>query len=78
MENAINHAIERVKAGTFKAEDYKAWTMMAKGGASLAPFYEFEDRIPTNAKAKVKALEQQIRAGQHTVSINDAEPKSSY
>jgi basic membrane lipoprotein Med (substrate-binding protein (PBP1-ABC) superfamily) len=37
MESAINYAIAAVKAGTFKAEDYKEWTMMAKGGASLAP-----------------------------------------
>jgi len=42
MENAIAHAVEQVKAGTFSAENYKDWTMMAKGGASLAPYYEFE------------------------------------
>ena len=78
MENAINHAISAVKKGEFRAEDYKEWTMMAKGGASLAPFYEFEDKIPADIKAKVEALEAQIRAGQHTVEINDVEPKSTY
>merc|ERR1711879_293731 len=40
MEPAINHAIELVKAGKFTAEDYRDFTMMAKGGASLSPFYE--------------------------------------
>ena len=40
MESAIDHAIERVvMAGTFSAEEYHHWTMMAKGGASLAPYY---------------------------------------
>ena len=39
MENAINNAISDVKAGTFKAENYKEWTMMQKGGASLSPYY---------------------------------------
>ncbi len=78
MENAINHAIELVKKGEFKAEDYKEWTMMAKGGASLAPYYEFEDRIPAHAKAKVAEMKQKILAGEHTVKINDEEPKSTY
>ncbi len=78
MENAIAHAIAQVKAGTFKAEDYKEWTMMQKGGASLAPYYEFEDKIPADAKAKVEELKKKILAGEYTVEINDNEPKSSY
>jgi basic membrane lipoprotein Med (substrate-binding protein (PBP1-ABC) superfamily) len=78
MTAAINHAIALTKAGKFQAEDYKEWTMMAKGGASLAPFYEFEDRIPADVKAKVKALEADILAGKFTVEINDNEPKSTF
>jgi basic membrane protein A len=78
MEEAIAHAIARVKAGTFAAENYKEWTMMQKGGASLAPYYEFEDRIPAEAKAKVAELQAQILAGEYTVVINDEEPKSSF
>jgi len=78
MENAIGHAISLVKKGQFKAEDYKEWTMMAKGGASLAPYYEFEDRIPADAKAKVAELKAKILAGEHTVKIIDEEPKSTY
>ncbi len=78
MEPAINHAISRVKAGTFAAEDYKEWTMMARGGASLAPYYEFEDRIPADIKAKVAALQKKIIAGEYTVVINDEEPKSTF
>ena len=78
MEAAIAHAISRVKAGTFKAENYKEWTMMQKGGASLAPFYEFDDKIPAEAKAKVEEIKAQILAGSFTVDINDEEPKSSF
>jgi len=78
MENAISHAIGRVKAGTFTAENYQQWTMMQKGGASLAPYYEFEDRIPAEAKAKVEAVRAEIMAGSFTVTINDDEPKSTY
>ena len=78
MENAINYAIEKVKTGSFKAEDYKEWTMMQKGGASLAPYYEFEDKIPADVKAKVAELSKQIMAGDFVVEINDNEPKSTF
>lgn len=78
MEAAIAHAIAQVKAGTFAAENYKEWTMMAKGGASLAPYYEFEDKIPGDAKAKVEEVKAQILSGDYVVEINDNEPKSSY
>ena len=78
MNAAIAHAISRVKDGTFAAEDYKEWTMMQRGGASLAPYYEFEDRIPADAKARVEEVQAQILAGDFVVAINDEEPKSTY
>ena len=78
MEPAIDYAIAQVKAGTFKAEDYKEWTMMKAGGASLSPFYEFEDKIPAEAKVKLEALAEQIKAGEMVVPINDEEPKSTF
>ncbi len=78
MESAIDHAISRVKAGTFKAENYKDWTMMAKDGASLAPYYEFDSKIPGDIKAKVSGIAADIKNGSFTVEINDNEPKSTY
>ncbi|WP_282609963.1 BMP family protein [Pelagibius sp. Alg239-R121] len=78
MESAINNAIAEVKAGKFTAADYKEWTMMAKGGATLAPYYEFEDKIPADIKSKVEALKAEILAGTFTVEINDEEPKSTF
>ena len=78
MHNAISNAIEEVKTGTFTASDYKEWTMMQKGGASLAPYYEFEDRIPADAKAKVEKIQADILSGAYVVEIIDDEPKSTY
>jgi basic membrane lipoprotein Med (substrate-binding protein (PBP1-ABC) superfamily) len=78
MEAAIAHAIERVKKGDFKAEDYREWTMMAKGGASLAPYYEFDAIIPVEVKTKVELAKSHILAGTLIVPINDDEPKSTY
>ncbi len=78
MYNAIDYAIEQVKAGTYKAENYKEWTMMQKGGASLAPYYEFENKIAPAVKKKVKQLEKEILSGKFVVNINDEQPKSTY
>lgn len=78
MESAINRAISLVKQGQFKAEDYREWTMMAKGGASLAPYYGFEAKISAPVKAKVEEAMKQILAGKLIVPINDQEPKSSF
>lgn len=78
MQSAINNAIELTKASSFKAENYKEWTMMAKGGASLAPYYEFEEKIDADIKAKVADLSEQIMSGSFTVEINDEEPKSTF
>lgn len=78
MEPAINHAIELVRKGEFKAEDYREWTMMAKGGASLAPFYEFDEVIPADIKTKVAETEAAIKAGTLVIEINDSEPTSTF
>lgn len=78
MNAAISNAIQEVKDGKFVAADYKEWTMMQKGGASLAPYYEFEDKIPAEAKAKVEEVKAAILSGAYVVEINDEEPKSTY
>lgn len=78
MDSAIGHAVERVKAGTFKAEDYREWTMMAKGGASLSPYYEFEDKIDADVKAKVTETAEKIKDGSLVIEIDDNEPKSTF
>ena len=78
MENAIDHAISRVKAGTFSAENYKEWTMVSKGGASLAPYYEFDDKISADIKEEIGVRYRQILAGMFSVKIDDEQPQSSF
>lgn len=78
MNAAISNAIQEVKEGRFTASNYKEWTMMQRGGASLAPYYEFEDRIPADAKAQVEKLTADILSGEFVVEIIDDEPKSTY
>ena len=78
MNAAISNAIQEVKEGRFEAVDYREWTMMQRGGASLAPYYEFEDRIPADAKARVEELTAAILSGDFVVEIIDDEPTSTY
>ncbi len=78
MDSAIGHAVELVKAGQFKAEDYKEWTMMGKGGATLSPYYEFEDKLSAEIKDKVAKTAAAIADGSFVVEINDNEPKSTF
>lgn len=78
MEPAIDHAIEQVKVGSFAAEDYKEWTMMEKGGTSLAPYYGFEDKIPAEAKQQVEEAKEKILAGELEVETNDEQPQSTF
>ena len=78
MRPAIDHAIGLVKAGRFEAADYKEWSTMRRGGARLAPYYEFEDRIPAAAKTRVAEVAADILAGRYVVEINDEEPRSTY
>ena len=78
MRPAIDHAISLVKAGRFEAADYKEWSTMRRGGARLAPYYEFENRIPAAAKTRVAEVAADILAGRYVVEINDEEPHSTY
>ncbi|WP_380057975.1 BMP family protein [Falsihalocynthiibacter sp. SS001] len=77
FEPTLNKAIEAVKAGTFTAADYGAYSFMKEGGTTLAPLGTFEGKVPAEALELVKKREAEIKAGEFTVDINDEEPKSS-
>jgi len=77
FEPTLDHAIEKVKGGSFAAEDYGEYSSMKHGGCSLAPLGSFEGKVPADVMAKVAEREKAIKAGSFTVEINDNEPKSS-
>lgn len=73
----LTKAIEAVKAGVFKAENYGVYSYMKDGGCSLAPYGTFEDKIPAETKKLVEERMAAIKDGSFTVAIDDAEPKAS-
>lgn len=78
MNPAVTHAVRQVANGRFEAADYREWSMMRRGGARLAPYYEFEDRIPAAAKARVEEVAADILAGRYVVEIDDEAPASTW
>ncbi len=75
MWPTVKYVIESVKNGSYTAQDLKDWSMMGKGGAKLAPFYEFKDKLPKDVIDLVMKKEQEIKNGQFRVPINEAQPK---
>jgi basic membrane protein A len=49
FEPTLDKAIEMVKAGTFKADNYGVYSFMKEGGCSLAPLGTFEGKVPEEA-----------------------------
>jgi basic membrane lipoprotein Med (substrate-binding protein (PBP1-ABC) superfamily) len=57
----VMKVLDRVLAGNFVAGEYTY--SMREGGASLAPYYGFEDKLPKEVKDKVAELKAKIMDG---------------
>ncbi len=76
MYPTVLHSVDAVRKGEWKAEDLREWSMMAKGGAFLAPFHEFEQKLPAELIKEVRDLEAKILAGEFTVPVVETELKT--
>jgi basic membrane lipoprotein Med (substrate-binding protein (PBP1-ABC) superfamily) len=65
-----------VKKKAWVSMDLGEWSMMAKGGASLAPFHGFEKKLPANLIKEVRDLEQKILNGTFRVPVDEQKPIS--
>jgi len=77
MDPTVDYLIKQVAAGTFTAQDLKDFSMMGKGGASLAAFHGTEGKIPADLLAAVKAKEAEIMSGMYRVDVDEAQPAGS-
>lgn len=71
---AFKDAIDRVKAGNFAAKDYTK--AMPQGGAKLAPYHNFEDKLPQEVKDKVAETAKKIMSGELVIPKEDEPLKS--
>jgi basic membrane protein A len=74
MTPTVEYVINQVAGGTYTAQDLKDFSMMAKGGASLAPLHDFEESLDPDVLAIVQQREQEIRDGLFRVNINEDIP----
>ena len=75
MTPTVEYIINQVASGAYTAQDLKDFSMVAKGGASLAPFHATEGKIPADLLAKVKEKEDQIKNGLFRVDIDEKQPQ---
>jgi basic membrane protein A len=78
MKPTVKFVIDQVLAGSYTAQDLKDFSMMGKGGASLAPINtEVKGGLPQKVVNVVKKREREIRKGLFRVDIDEAQPAGS-
>jgi len=78
MDPTVDYIINQVAGGTYTAQDLKDFSMVAKGGASLAPINTgVTGGIPQELIDKVTAKEAEIKSGLFRVDIDEAPPPAS-
>ncbi len=78
MEPTVEYIINQVVGGTYTAQDLKDFSMVAKGGATLAPINtSVVGGIPQELIDQVTAKEEEIKSGLFRVDIDEAPPPAS-
>ena len=77
MYPTVDYAISQLEADAFVAQDLKDFTMMAKGGASLAPYHGLEENIPQEILDLVDQRTDEIKKGLFRVNVDEAQPEGS-
>ncbi len=80
-EPQIRYAIDQWKARQESGEPYDApmeavWFPMAQGGGDIAPYHDFEDKIPAEVKENVARARAAILDGSLTVELDTSLPGS--
>lgn len=72
----VEKLVEDVKDDSYRARDLREWSMMAKGGAYLAPYHTFDTRIPFPVKEEIDELRRRILSGLYRVPADESIPVS--
>lgn len=77
LEPLVRYVIDQVNKDSFTAQDLKDFTMMGKGGASLAPLHGHESWLPAELVELVREKEAEIISGLFRVPINEETPTTT-
>jgi len=75
MTPTVEYIVSQVAGGTYTSQDLKDFSMVAKGGAALAPINEA--LVPAELLEMVQAKEAEIVSGLARVDINESTPAGS-
>jgi basic membrane protein A and related proteins len=76
MDPTVEYLINQVQTGAYTAQDLKDFSMVGKGGASLAPFHGTEGELPADLVEMVTTRQQEIKDGLFRVNIDEAQPEA--
>ena len=76
MFPTIGSIVRSIREGTYSARNYAEWSMMKKGGAELAPYGKFEEKLSPELKARVEEKTKEILSGSFVVPVNEGIPTS--
>lgn len=76
MTPTVEYVVDQVLAGAYTSQDLKDFTMMAKGGADLAPINPALN-VPADLASAVEAKKADILSGLFRVDINESQPAGS-
>jgi basic membrane protein A and related proteins len=74
MGATVDYVLKQVQAGSYTAQDLKDFSMMAKGGASLAPFHGLDAKVPDATMKLFKQKQDEINKGLYRVDIAETTP----
>jgi basic membrane lipoprotein Med (substrate-binding protein (PBP1-ABC) superfamily) len=78
MQPTVDYIINQVTGGTYTAQDLKDFSMVAKGGASLAPInMAVKCGLAQELVDQVTAKEEEIKSGLFRVDITESQPPAS-
>jgi len=70
----VEKVITDVEEERYQAQDLREWSMMAKGGAFLAPYHSFEGKVSIELKDMIDQIRRDIMAGTFRVPANELPP----
>ena len=79
MNPTVQYVLKQVRAGAYTGLDLKDFSMMAQGGATIAPINRnvIKGGVPARLVTKVKGLQAKIKSGNLRVDIDEAQPPGS-
>jgi len=77
MTPTVEYLLKQIESGTYTAQDLKDFSMVPKGGASLAPLHDVEAKLPADLVELVNTREAEIKDGSFRVNIDESIPEGN-